>query len=283
MSDKTTSVVAREADGTIQISLTIPWEEVKSAREKALAELAKETVIPGFRKGKAPLAKVEAAVAKETLVRKTLAEILPQAIGAAITEHKIKPAIYPRLEVVSADADKPWQVRAVTCELPVVELGNYKETIKAAAKPKTIWTPDKGKEARNEPTREEKQQEVIKILLEAFKVNIPKVLIEEEVNNRLSSLLERIEKLGLSLDSYLTSIGKTPETIREDYRKQAEETITLDLILNKIAEEEKVKVEEAQIDEVVKASPSFNTPEQRRIVASVLRRRASLDSLAALI
>jgi len=283
MTDKTTSVVAKEADGTIQISLTVPWEVLKPAREKALAQVAKEAVVPGFRKGKAPVGKVAESVSKETLIRKTLADVLPKAIGEAVTEHKLRPAIYPRLEVLSAEEDKPWQIRAVTCELPAVELGNYKEAIRGAAKSKTIWTPGTGKDAPKEPSKEEKQQIVIKILLETVKINIPKILIEEEINARLSSLLERIEKLGLTLESYLGSIGKTPEGIREDYRKQAEETISLDLILNKIAEEEKVKVEEAQIDEVVKASPSFNTPEQRRLVASVLRRRASLDSLAALV
>jgi hypothetical protein len=36
-------------------------------------------------------------------------------------------------------------------------------------------------------------------------------LIDEEVNSRLSKLLERIEKLGLTLESYLSSIGKTAQ------------------------------------------------------------------------
>jgi len=62
------------------------------------------------------------------------------------------------------------------------------------------------------------------------------------------------------------------------------------LILDKIAQEEGVKVTEGEIDEVIKASaadPSLkdklNTPEQRRMIAGVLRRRASLDSLTSLL
>jgi len=47
-------------------------------------------------------------------------------------------------------------------------------------------------------------------LLRNIKIEIPKLLIEEEVNTRLSQLLERIEKLGLDLEKYLQTIGKQP-------------------------------------------------------------------------
>ncbi|MBI1864081.1 hypothetical protein HYS03_02630, partial [Candidatus Woesebacteria bacterium] len=120
-------------------------------------------------------------------------------------------------------------------------------------------------------------------LLETTKVNIPKVLVEEEVNARLSNLLSRIEKLGLSLETYLSSIGKTADTLRAEYEKQAKDTITLELTLNKIAQTENIKVTEAQIDETIKVSSLKDTPDQRRLVRTVLARRAGLDSLINLV
>ena len=59
MADKITSTVAKEADGTIQITFSLPQEPVKKAREAVVADLAKDVEVPGFRKGKAPVAKAE--------------------------------------------------------------------------------------------------------------------------------------------------------------------------------------------------------------------------------
>lgn len=289
---KTTSTLAKTEDGNIQITFIIPSKEVEVAKQRALSELGKEIEVPGFRKGKAPFDKVEANLPSGKLVEKILSQILPEALGEAIKKYKIKPVIYPKFELVKADTGSDWQIRAITCELPEINLGNYKEAIKGAGQAKQIWTPGKpdSQTSERKPSKEEKEQEILKILSKEIPVNIPKILIEEEVNNRLTNLLSRIEKLGLTLEGYLSSLGKTPEGLRKDYEEQARNTIALELILEKIADSENIKVEESQVDEAINAAgadPSLrarlNTPEQRRLVESVLRRRASLDSLVNLI
>ena len=288
---KVSSSIAKSNDGKIQLTFSIPFNQIKEAKEKVASEIGKDIQVPGFRKGNAPLDKVISQIPQNTLVEKTLGKILPKLIAEAIKENKIKPAVYPRFELVKATEGEDWQIRATTCELPQINLGNYKKTIVGAARAKTIWTPDKDKqEKKKELTREEKEQEIIKTLLETIKIDIPKLLIDEEVNHRLSGLLGRIEKLGLSLESYLSSIGKTPETLRQEYETQAKEVIKLNFILNKIADEEKIKIEENQIKETLKVSAGdpklaerLDTPEQRRIIESVLRRKGALDALTALL
>ena len=137
---------------------------------------------------------------------------------------------------------------------------------------------------------EEKEQEVIKALLEKTDIAIPKILIDEEVNSRLSKLLERIEKLGLNLDSYLASVGKTPDSLRAEYELQARNSISLDFTLTKIATEQKIEISDKETDAAIEAAGTdskikerLNTPEQRRVIKGVLARRAGLDSLCALI
>jgi trigger factor len=287
-------VVARSNDGTIQITFKIPYKKIKLAQEKAVKELGDNIQVPGFRKGKAPAEKVISQIPQNTLIEKTLAQILPKLISEAINQHKIRPAIYPKLELVKATEGEDWQVRATTCELPKITLGDYKKTIMGSARAKTIWTPDSAKASPGKPdkelSREEKEQEVIKLLLKSIKIKIPKLLIEEEVASRLSNLLARLEKLGLNLESYLASIGKTPETLRQEYEKQAKEAISLELILNKVIEAENIKIEESQVDAAIKVSGAdpdlakkLDTPEQRRVIRSVLLRRAALESLASLL
>jgi FKBP-type peptidyl-prolyl cis-trans isomerase (trigger factor) len=295
MTAKVTSTLAKEANGTIQITFIIPFENIKKAREEVINEIAKNVEIPGFRKGKAPVDKVSSSISQEALMEKTLGYILPKALGEAITEYKIRPATYPKFELIKAKENEDWEIRAITCELPEVSLGNYKVAVSGALRAEKIWTPGKGDptkpaSAEGAEAKIEKEQKIIKALLEIVKLIIPELLIKEEVDMRLSSLLSRIEKLGLSLDSYLASIGKTPESIRQEYSQQAKEAISLELILNKIAEEEKIKIEEKQIDEAIQAASAdpkvaerLKTPEQRRVISLVLARRAALDYLTTLV
>lgn len=287
-----TTTVAKEENGSIQITFTIPFDLIKQAQEKVVFESASETEIPGFRKGKAPLEKVKEKIDKQTLLEKSLQKVLPEALGKAINEHHLKPAIYPKFEVISAKENENWQIRAVTCEIPEIILGDYKKTLAGTAKAKTIWTPGKGKptEKPNEPSREEKEQEVVKTLLETVKIDIPRLLIDEEVNSRLANLLARIEKLGLTLEGYLASIAKTPEQLREEYALQAKNSLSMEFILAKIAREEKIEINQAQIDETLKATTAdpelyekLNTPEQKLVIKEILVKRAALDSLIKLI
>ncbi len=286
MSDKITSVIAKEDDGNIQITFTIPKSVIKESKEETLKEFAKDAEVPGFRKGKAPIEKVAEKIPQSKIIEHSLGHILPKALSEAITQNKLKLAIYPKFELISAEEDKDWQVRGITCELPEVSLGDYKKAIIGSLRASDLWTPDKGKpEEKKGTTPEKKEQVVIKTLLDTVKINIPKILIEEEADSRLSNLLSRLEKLGLALESYLSSVGKKPEDIRAEYANQAKEAISLDLILTKIADLEGIKVSEMEVEQAFQmsretgANKDENPKARKRLLESILKRRAALDFL----
>lgn len=289
---KITSVIAREDDGNIQITFTIPFPVIKRAQDDTIVEMAKDIEVPGFRKGMAPIAKVAEKVSQNALIEHSLSHILPKVLSEVITENKLKIAIYPKFELISANADEPWQIRGVTCELPEFSLGEYKKAIQGSIRVGNLWTPGKGApEKPKEPTREEKEQMVIKTLVDSVKIVIPKILIEEEVASRLSNLLARIEKLGLALEGYLASIGKNVDSLRAEYEAQAKDAIALDLILTKVAIEENLKVNPAEIDAALKMSVATanskvedkeDLESRKRMIESILKRRQALDFLIAL-
>lgn len=286
---KITSVIARESDGNIQITFTIPFDIVKKSQDETIEELAKDIEIPGFRKGTAPLSRAKEKISQSELIEHSLSHILPNALGDAISENKLKIAIYPKFELISAKDNEPWQIRGVTCELPEVDLADYKKEVAGALRVDSIIVP--GKQTQKEKSKEEKESLVIQAILKSVKVNIPRILIEEEADSRLSSLLGRLEKLGLALESYLASQNKKAEDLRAEYALQAKEAISIDLILNKIAEVEKLDVDPKEVDSALKISqttaPAKNeSPEdmesRRRLIESILRRRKALDFLIAL-
>jgi len=286
--------VAKQDDGTIQVNFTIKANEIKKANAEAVKELAKDIDVPGFRKGNAPLDKVKENLPQNTLVEKSLSGLLPKIFTEIIKDAKITPAIFPKFELISAEEGKDWQIRATTCEIPKIEVGDYKKEIPGLSKAKTIWTPEKeGKkedQKERELTKEEKEQEILNILLKISKVKIPNILIEEDVNSKLSQLLQRIEKLGLTLENYLASINKKPEDLRKEYEEQARQNMSLELILTEVANKESLKADEKQIEAAInisKADPrnkdKFDEKQQRRIIEEVLKRRAALDLLINLI
>ena len=269
MALKITSEFKRLDGGNIEVIYTIPGEIILSQKSHVLKEFAEDTNIKGFRKGKAPIAKVEEVVSEEKLAEHILNHILPKAFSDSVVEHKFNPAIYPKFEAVKITSvkniapDTEWQIKAVTCELSKVVLPkDYKKKLK----------------------KDEKDQNVLILsLLETVKIEIPKLLIDEEVNARLSQVLERIEKLGLALEGYLKSVGKTPEGLRAEYEVQAKNSIALELILNEVANEEKLDVTEAEIEDFIKTTGeevSKVNKEQRDVLRRVILRRKALEILS---
>jgi len=269
MTGKITSEFKRVDNGGIEIIFTIPGNLIISTKNDALKEFAKTAVISGFRKGMAPIAKVEAITNDEKLTEHILSHLLPQTFSESVIEYKFNSAIYPKYEAIKITSSKnvstetEWQIKAITCELQKVILPkNYKGKLKRDQKDQTI---------------------LIKSLIEVVRLEIPKMLVDEEVNARLSQVLERIEKLGLTLEGYLKSVGKTAETLRAEYEIQAKEAISMELILNEVANQEKIEVTEKEIDEFIKTTgEDLNKVEknQRNILKRVILRRSALDKLS---
>ena len=164
----------------------------------------------------------------------------------------------------------------MTCEAPIIKLGKYKENIQKITAKSKIIIPGK------EPVPV-KFEDIVKALLDNITAEIPGILVDNETDRLLSQTLEDVKKLGLTLDQYLSSTGKNPQILREEYRKKAENDIKLEFTLLKIAEEEKIVVEEKEIEEAIKASKSDderkNLEANRYLLASILRQQKTLDFL----
>jgi FKBP-type peptidyl-prolyl cis-trans isomerase (trigger factor) len=273
-----TSAIVREDNGTIKLTVTIPWKEIEKTRGEVLASAQKSATVAGFRKGKAPKKLVEKNV-NETAVREDiLKKLLPNYYVQAVEEHKLRPIMNPKIHVDSVDDKKDWQFTALTCELPEVSLGEYKKKIKDVTAKAKIVIPGKENE-KNEPNFDQ----IIAALLSEAKVKIPSILIEQEADRLLAQTLDEVKRLGLTLDQYMQSTGRTPDTFREEYMKKAEQDITLEFVLQKIAADEKITVENKEIEEAIQAAKNpaerANLQQNSYLLANILRQQKTLDFL----
>lgn len=270
------SVLAKQDDGTIQLSITIPSETIKNTYNEVVEEMVKNANLTGFRKGKAPKKLVEEKLDPEKIREEILKKLLPNTYIEAVKEHNLKPVINPKIHIEKLEEGKDWEFKALTCETPIVKLGNYKENVKNVTAKSKIIIP--GKES--EPA---KFEEIVKAILENIYAKIPKVLVDQEVDKLLSQTLDEIKKLGLTLDQYLASTGRSADQLRNEYETKAEKDIKLEFALARIMEEENITVDEKEIDEaILKAKDDNerkNLEQNRYLLAGILRQQKTLDFL----
>ena len=123
----------------------------------------------------------------------------------------------------------------------------------------------------------------MKAALTDAKVQIPAILVEQEADRLLSQLLNDIKRLGLSLDQYLASTNRKPEDLRAEYAKRAEDDIKLEFVLQKIAELEKITVDDTEIEEAIQKAKDpaekQNLSANKYLLAGILRQQKTLDLL----
>lgn len=288
----TKSILAKQPDGAIQLTITIPVDEVNKGYERAMETIVNNAEIDGFRKGKAPRKLVEEKTDKSKVYEKVLQDIIPQAYIESVKEHSLKPIISPKVELLKAKEGEDWEIRATTCEEPIIELGDYKDKVKTALASSKLWTPGKDegdKQKTAETTDEEKTQKVIQAVLDSVKIEIPQIIIEEEVNRSISNLINQTNTMGLTIDQYLASIGKTPDSIRKEYADKTMANYKMQFALDKIAAMEKIEVSDQEIEDLIKASgddklrKELENPMQKAYIKGIIARRKTLELLTKLV
>lgn len=273
------NTLEKKDDGTIEIKMTLPWSSVKKDWDVVIEQMATSADLPGFRKGKAPKKLVEEKIDKAKIKEEVLRKVLPQAYAEAIKENNIKPIIDPQIHIDGEIVEgKDWKLHALTCEAPEINLGTYKAEIKKVTAKSKIIVPGKKEE-------EPKLDEIVDALIKATEVKIPEILIQKEADRLLSQMLEDVKKLGMTLDQYITSTGKTAEDIRTEYAKKAERDLKLEFILQKIASTENISVDDAEIEKTIaqaKPEEKANLTKNKYLLASIIRQQKTLDFLKSL-
>ena len=116
-------------------------------------------------------------------------------------------------------------------------------------------------------------------------VELPEILIQDELNRMLVSLQRRVADMGLLLDDYLKSQGKSLEQIKNEWRVQAEKNVRMELGLSEIARMENVTISDdelkAEIDKIQdqKIKAQFDAQEPKLHLRHALRQTRTLDLL----
>ncbi len=145
MSEKKIDVKMENKEGSIlEITGSLPWEELVSYKEKALTRIAEHVEIDGFRKGNAPLDRVE----QEYGAMRVLSEAAQDALGdiypRIVLENTLRVIGSPDIALTKLAEGNPLEYKITTAVFPEITLGDYKKiAIDANGKTETVSVEDK--------------------------------------------------------------------------------------------------------------------------------------------
>jgi len=137
----------------------------------------------------------------------------------------------------------------------------------------------------------EREQAVVKSLVDGSTVDVPDSLIDRELASELESLERNVNRQGLKLERYLEYLGKSIDDWMASQRPEAESRLKIDLVLAEFARREGLEPtdeevarfleEQAAQDDELKGQVAElkKSATARRYFASRLRRRRVLDRL----
>ncbi|MDD5535371.1 MAG: trigger factor [Candidatus Pacebacteria bacterium] len=105
---------------------------------------------------------------------------------------------------------------------------------------------------------EKKQKETERWRLEALekiiaetKIDLPEILVQNEIEKMVEELKAQLEKMQLPFDKYLEQIKKSEEDLKKEFKELAEKRVSSALVLREIASIEKIEASEKEIEEKV--------------------------------
>jgi len=148
-------------------------------------------------------------------------------------------------------------------------------------------------DSAKEMAKLDREQALVKGLVESSSVDVPVALVDRELTSQLESMERTLNRQGLKLERYFEYMGKNINDWVEEERPAAEQRLKVDLVLGEYAKRQDLEPsdedvvsfleEQAGQDDELKGQVEElkRSESARRYFASRLRRRRVLDRLAA--
>lgn len=122
-------------------------------------------------------------------------------------------------------------------------IGGFKDVADMREKIRENITVEKGLKEKDK-----RRTKILEVIMEKSMIDLPKIIIEGEMEKMLAQFKDDIAKSGVSYEDYLKHIKKTEEDLKKEWRETAVKRAKSQVILNTIAKDEGIKPKE----EVVK-------------------------------
>ena len=144
----------------VELKVVLDADDLHKARTQAVARLAANVKVQGFRKGKAPASLLEKQISPNDIASETIDLAVRTTMGVAFDQQKIAPIAIEKVDVTKYVPDETAEYQAIAEVLPEVKLGDFKKL--------------KAKMDKTEPTAAEVQEIVDNIIRAYAEKNVVK-------------------------------------------------------------------------------------------------------------
>ncbi len=126
---------------------------------------------------------------------------------------------------------------------------------------------------------EAQRQAVIDKAVENMTIDLPPVMIENRITQMIRELDANLQTQGMNLQQYMAFSGIDPDKMREDYRESARKNVLTDILLEHVADAEKLSVTEQELNlEISMMAQMYRTPPKQ--IAKYLQESGQLIGVA---
>jgi len=108
-------------------------------------------------------------------------------------------------------------------------------------------------------------------LVEQVDLPLPEAFVDERVNEDLEALKKELAdpRSPLTFEEYLKREEKSEEELQADYNKAVVRRLKRELVLNKLVEQEKIAIDDAELEEIVREEATQSGEDPLRFVAQL--------------
>ncbi|MCX7694141.1 MAG: trigger factor [Caloramator sp.] len=99
-----------------------------------------------------------------------------------------------------------------------------------------------------ERAKRDLEEEVLTKAVEACEVEIPEVMVENEIDYMIKDLDYRLRYQGMDINSYVEMLGITMETLRNDFKEVAKKRVKINLVVEAIAKAENITASNEEVE-----------------------------------
>ncbi len=137
------------------------------------------------------------------------------------------------------------------------------------------------------------EDRAVDAVIEISKVEIPPLTLDHESEHVLAEQQQQLSRYRMSLQDYMSGIGKTPDDLLTEARETAEVRLTRALIVEELSTAESIEVSDEQLREEIDrlkqtaTSPAdratYETDSARESISTMIRRRSALERLVEIV
>ncbi len=114
--------------------------------------------------------------------------------------------------------------------------------------------------------RDKRRVAIMEAILTKSNIELPEVIIEQELHRMQDEFAQEVTRMGMTFDAYMKAVGKSDEDMHKEWRPDAEKRAKVQLVTSKIAEEEKIEPDEAQLElEIARLKEQYPEANEERV------------------